>query len=62
MTAEEGEKNFPCDEEPFPDDENKTEGCVRCRFGWRVHSLRCYGLRCWSLVDYMFMPPSTWIT
>lgn len=33
MTTEEGEKNFPCDEEPFPDDENKTEGCVRCRLG-----------------------------
>lgn len=32
MTAEEGEKNFPCDEEPFPGG-GKTEGCVRCRLG-----------------------------
>ena len=35
MTAEEGEKNFPRDEEPFLDDE-KTEGCVHFAAGWRV--------------------------
>lgn len=61
MTAEEGEKNFPCDEEPFPGGGKNGRLCT-VPFGWRVHSLRCYGLRCWSLVDYMFMPPSTWIT
>ena len=63
MTAEEGEKNFPRDEEPFLDDEKIGRLCTLCRrLGGGVHSLRCYGLRCWSLVDYMFMPPSTWIT
>ena len=63
MTAEEGEKNFPRDEEPFLDDEKNGRLCTLCRrLGGGVHSLRCYGLRCGVLVDYMFMPPSTWIT
>ena len=63
MTAEEGEKNFPRDEEPFLDDEkNRKAVYTLLPGGGGVHSLRCYGLRCGVLVDYMFMPPSTWIT
>ena len=63
MTAEEGEKNLPRDEEPFLDDEKNGRLCTLClRLGGGIHSLRCYGLRCGVLVDYMFMPPSTWIT
>ena len=43
MTAEEGEKNFPRDEEPFLDDEKIGRLCTLCRrLGGSVHSLRCY--------------------
>ena len=31
MTAEEGEKNFPRDEEPFLDDEKIGRLCTLCR-------------------------------